>query len=70
MIDKLQNLQRGERLVYYSGTTPYIKPESFEMAMMLYERGRVYLVSKLIGRTIHPESFRELGTFEYIAIGR
>lgn len=72
MINKLQNLSKGQMVVYHKGEgAPKPKTEEFILAGTLCENKRVYLVQKLISRTHSPVGREwDIGTFEYLAIGR
>ena len=61
----LQNIMKGERIVYYSGLTPMHsdQTECFATAMALHLAGRV----RLFQRVIDSSKFEQ--KYEYIAEG-
>ena len=65
MINKLQNLQHGDQLIYHTGDTqpPF---DIKNMVADLYNRKRITMVQRLVKRVPEPNG---MGTFEYIAIG-
>ena len=70
MIDKLENIKQGQKIVYYTGMPPRTTLPVFEVAYELFLEGKIILTQKLIARTVALDPRFAISTFEYIAIGK